>query len=753
MSHDQDGERLSGLLSAVAAQVVLTDPTDVPSLGKLLNSLEELCRADAAGLLEPVSGAVAAAVERLVLGEVSEPDKVLEQVSLGAALMEEMAEGKVKGDKAKRVEALLRQLGAAPPEGVQEAPPEEAAGQEASGQSGAAADEPAAEALDLDLYRGFVAEASEGLEQIEVQVLSLEESPDDREILNAIFRTFHTLKGTSGFLSLSAIHHISHHTENLLGKLRDGELRVTHQVVDFILATVDLVKGLVRGVPERLEAGLSPEAEVDLEAFDRRCAAVENDTPPPQLGEVLVQKGVLSAQDVSEALKVQSAQDKPAKLGEILVQEGKVSAREVSQALREQRQLAADSVSHTVRVDTTKLDNLVDMVGELVITQSQVRQNPQLCVTLDQKLTRDLSQLSRIISDLQRTAMSLRMVPIRQTFQKMIRLVRDLAKKSGKEVELTMQGEETEIDRNMVDEIYEPLVHLVRNSVDHGLEGPEERCAAGKPRCGRVLLRAYHKGGCIIIEINDDGRGLNRDKILAKAIERGMIERGDHLDDHQVWGLIFEAGFSTAEQVSEVSGRGVGMDVVRRAVEKLHGKVDIFSTPGRGSTFSLRLPLTMAIIDGMVVRVGPERYIVPTAAVRESLRLERGAYFTVAGRGEMINIRGNLNTLVRLHQLFHVEAARPDPYEGLIVVVEHEGRQKCLLVDDLVGKQELVIKSLGEALKSLKGVAGGAILGDGRVGLILDVGGLFDLTDSRPALARAPQPQQAEAAAAGVELF
>jgi two-component system chemotaxis sensor kinase CheA len=294
---------------------------------------------------------------------------------------------------------------------------------------------------------------------------------------------------------------------------------------------------------------------------------------------------------------------------------------------------------------------------------------------------------------------------------------------------------------------------MVRNAVDHGLEMPEERAQKGKPRGGRILLRAYHKGGCIIIEISDDGRGLDRERILAKAVEKGLVEGGDHLDDHQVWNLIFEAGFSTAQTVTEVSGRGVGMDVVRRAIEKLHGKVDIYSASGRGSTFALRLPLTMAIIDGMVVRVGPERYIVPTAAVRESLRLERGSYFTVAGRGEMINVRGNLNPLLRLHQLFNVEAARPDPYEGLIVVVENEGRQKCLLVDELVGKQELVIKSLGEAVKSLKGVAGGAILGDGRVGLIIDVGGLFELTDGRSLQPLGRSQPQPEAEAPGVELF
>jgi len=734
VSQEHEGEQLSGAVSALAAQLVLTDPSDIPSMGRLLNSLERVAETDQAGVLRQVCEASRQIAERLVMGEVGDAAAALEQVAAGTALMQEILDGRFKGLKTKemRIEAFLSQVGGRPAE-CQSAP-----GQEGAGAKSQPPDDNA-EAMDLDLYRSFVAEATEGLEQIEVKVLSLEESPDDKELLNAIFRTFHTLKGTSGFLSLEAVNHIAHHTENLLDKMRDSRLRANHQIVDFILDTVDLVKGLIGGILERIEAGKSPEIDVDLEAFSRKLAAVESEPgATPALGEVLVQKGLVSSEDIDAALAQQGSAEQPAKLGEILVHEGKATAKEVTQALREQKQIASEAAARTVRVDTSKLDNLVDMVGELVITQSQVRQNPQLGGALDQKLTRDLSQLSRIISDLQRTAMSLRMVPIRQTFQKMIRLVRDLAKKSDKEVELVMQGDETEIDRNMVDEIYEPLVHMVRNAIDHGLERPEEREAAGKSRCGRVLLRAYHKGGSIIIEISEDGRGLHRERIVAKAIEKGLIDRGDHLDDHEVWNLIFAAGFSTAEKVSEVSGRGVGMDVVRRAVEKLHGKIDIQSTLGQGTIFSMRLPLTMAIIDGMVVKVGPERYIIPTAAVRESLRLERGAYFTVAGRGEMINIRGKLMPLIRLHQLFDVVPRYSDPYTSLIVVVENEGRQKCLMVDELLGKQELVIKSLGEALKSLKGVTGGAILGDGRVGLIMDVGGIFDLTGGGDRLGRPP---------------
>ncbi|RLB02181.1 MAG: chemotaxis protein CheA, partial [Deltaproteobacteria bacterium] len=344
------------------------------------------------------------------------------------------------------------------------------------------------------------------------------------------------------------------------------------------------------------------------------------------------------------------------------------------------------------------------------------------------KLHQDIGQLARITSELQKTAMALRMVPIRQTFQKMIRLVRDLAKKSGKRVQLQMEGEETEIDRNMVEEIYEPLVHMVRNAIDHGIEPPEERRARGKPEEGTVLLRAYHKGGNIVIEISDDGRGLDREKILKRAREQGLVAEGEELSDKEVLHLIFRPGFSTAEEVTDVSGRGVGMDVVKKAVEKLRGRIEVESTPGEGSTFTLRLPLTLAIIDGMVLRVGDERCILPTLSIQEALKPSKEQCFTVTGKGEMIKVRDELLPLVRLHALFGLPDGRP-PWEALVIVAESEGRKKCLLADEVLGKQEVVIKSLGEAFGAVKGVAGGAIMGDGRVGLILDVAGIFKLSE------------------------
>ncbi|MCK5229414.1 MAG: chemotaxis protein CheA, partial [Desulfobulbaceae bacterium] len=389
-----------------------------------------------------------------------------------------------------------------------------------------------------------------------------------------------------------------------------------------------------------------------------------------------------------------------------------------------------NKVTASIKVNVDKLDVLVNAVGELVIMQSLVRQNSLIMGLNNPKLTRDFGQLTRITSELQKTAMAMRMVPIRQTFQKMIRLVRDLSKKSGKQVDLIMEGEETEIDRNMVESIYDPLVHMIRNSVDHGVQTPKEREAVGKPGKGTVWLRAYQKGGNIVIEIEDDGQGLNAKKIREKAILRGLIQESDQVSDYDLNNLIFTAGFSTVDKITDVSGRGVGMDVVKKTVEKLRGKVEIISQSGKGSLFVIRLPLTLAIIDGIVVRVGEERYIIPTTGIRESLRPEEKNLNTVYGRGETLLIRNRLLPIIRLYEIFNVEPTSTDICDAIVVVVETEGYERALMVDELLGKQEVVIKSLGGYMTNISGVAGGTILGDGRVGLILDLPGLTSAGDN-----------------------
>jgi two-component system chemotaxis sensor kinase CheA len=376
-------------------------------------------------------------------------------------------------------------------------------------------------------------------------------------------------------------------------------------------------------------------------------------------------------------------------------------------------------------VDTAKLDLLVDMAGEMVIAESLVRHDPELAALRSARFQRNMAQLTRITQELQKTAMAMRLVPVGALFRRMARLVRDLSRQFGKRVEMVTAGDEIELDRTIVEELADPLMHMVRNALDHGLETPGERRAAGKKETSRVTLSAQHRGGQVLIEIADDGRGLDRARIAAKAIERKLIASAEGLTDSEIFNLVFEPGFSTAAAVTNVSGRGVGMDVVRRHIDKLRGRIEIRSAPGQGATFTLKLPLTLAIIDGLVVRVGAERYIVPLFAVREMFRPKEDTIWTVKQRAEMALVRGALLPVLRLYKHFHVTPATTDPRESVLIVGEVEGGRFCLLVDELIGKQEVVIKSLGETFKNAAGIAGGAILGDGRVGLILDLDRLF----------------------------
>lgn len=390
----------------------------------------------------------------------------------------------------------------------------------------------------------------------------------------------------------------------------------------------------------------------------------------------------------------------------------------------QQKEVPRSPDASSVRVETSKLDHLMDMVGEIVIAQSLIRHNSLFASTTDSRLLGDLAQLTRVTIEVQRATMSMRMVPVGQLFQRIERVIRDLSRKAGKQVVLETSGTDTEIDKTVAEELSDPLLHMVRNSVDHGIEPVAERAAAGKTPEARIKLSAYHQGGQVLIEISDDGRGLNSEKIRAKAEDRGLILPDAQLTEMEIHQLIFEPGFSTADRITDVSGRGVGMDVVRRNVEKLRGRIETQSTLGQGTTFLLKLPLTLAIIDGLVVEVGTERYIIPLAGVREMFRPQPDALFTVEGKDEMLLVRGKLIPLVRLHERLNIPGRASVPSEGLIVVLESENRNFCLLVDDLLGKQEVVIKSLGAAFKDVSGLSGCAVLGDGRVGLILDIDGI-----------------------------
>lgn len=561
-------------------------------------------------------------------------------------------------------------------------------------------------AQDRELMSDFVLESREHLSAIEGRLLELDRDPCDTEALNAAFRGFHTIKGLAGFLELTEIQELAHEVEAVLDRARNAQLRLTSTAVDVILESADSLKRWIDHVEASLEnrPTTAPEPNRALYTRIRDLLADATGTPP----------SVSALAAMATAVEGQPAGPR-APEGAAIGPAAEPTPAPVTKAHE----------TMAVKVDTQKLDYLVDMTGEMVIAETLVRHDPELSAAMNPRLQRNLAQLTRITAEVQKTAMAMRLVPIGPLFRRMARLVRDLARQFGKSVDMVTEGDEIELDRNIVEELADPLMHMVRNAMDHGLETPQERLDRGKrvPAC--LNLRAQHRAGQVVIEIADDGRGLNREKILKIARERGLVVSGEDLADTDVYNLIFQPGFSTAAQVTQVSGRGVGMDVVRRHIEKLRGRIEIHSSPGAGTTFALKLPLTLAIIDGLVVGVGPERYILPLFVVREMFRPRPETLWTVQQKGETALVRGTLLPVLRLHRSFGVAARSEDPLNSVLVVVEVEGRRFCLVVDELIGKQEVVIKGLGDLFKGVNGVAGGAILGDGRVGLILDVDRLY----------------------------
>lgn len=569
---------------------------------------------------------------------------------------------------------------------------------------------------DLELLREFHAESVELLQAIEQGVLVLESNPTDAETIHSIFRAFHTFKGGAGFLHLDAPRNLAHELETVLDLVRRSELRLDSGIINLILAGADALDQFTLAIGAQLQ-GADPGAPIVVPTSDiirRAKAAARGETEPlslpPNPSETEASPAPILPRN--QAIAAPAQRSAPAT-------EGPPSPPPPAAPLREP--LGGDPSGGFVKLDTAKLDSLVDLVGELVVAQSMVVENPEVRAIESSQFVRQLRQLRRITSDLQSTAMSMRMVPVRGAFQKMTRLVRDLASSGDKQVQLLLEGEETELDRNIVEKLGDPLVHMIRNSVDHGIEPPDERVALGKPAQGTIRLSAAHQRGGIVIRIADDGKGLDPQRIRAKALERGLIRADAEMDASEVFSLIFLPGFSTAETVTDLSGRGVGMDVVRRNIESLRGKIEIQSAPGEGATFTILLPLTLAIIDGMLVAVGDDRYIIPTLSIRESFRPQPGMVSTIQGSGEVVSVRGRQTPLLRLGRYLGRPARATDLEDAIVVVVESGEAARGLVVDELLGKQEVVIKSLGQTFQHQNLLAGSAVLGDGSVGLILDV--------------------------------
>ncbi len=586
----------------------------------------------------------------------------------------------------------------------------------------------AIECEDQELLEGFLTETTELLEKLDDDLVTLEKSPADADLLNCIFRSIHTVKGASSFLGFELLVKVTHKTEDVLNRLRKGELFVNPEIMDVILEAVDLVKLLVNDI----KSGEIQERETDstIEKLlpylsENISAPTTLSAPPPKPPPPSPAADDISGPAAEEGACGDAAQPDAAagETSAVAVIGTKVPPPPKAAAAKGE-ELADNS---TVRVDVKRLDDLMNQVGELVLERNRMIQlHTDFQDGLDPAgFTDEFGKLSKrlnfVTSELQMQVLKMRMIPVEKVFKKFPRIVRNLARDLGKEVDLLIFGEETELDRSVVDEIGDPLIHLIRNALDHGLENPEERHAAGKPAKGTVILSAAHEGNHIVISIKDDGRGINPDKVARKAIEKGLIteEQLAAMGGRDILDLIFLPGFSTKEKATDLSGRGVGMDVVRTNIKKLNGIIEIKNELGQGSEFILKLPLTLAIIQSLLVEVESEIYSIPLSAVIETLKVEKNTFHIIGGR-EVLKLRDSVLPLIRLQRLFGCVDASQDRDSCYVVVVGVAEKRVGLIVTRLLGQQEVAIKSLGKFLANLPGIAGSTILGDGSVALIVD---------------------------------
>ncbi len=598
---------------------------------------------------------------------------------------------------------------------------------------------------DSDIVKDFLVESYENLDRLDRDLVGLEKNPHDRDALAGVFRTIHTIKGTCGFLGFPKLEKVAHVGESLLTRLRDGQLTLNPELTTALLGMVDAVRQMLGSIDvsggegerddtkmiatlTRLQQG--PEAPAKSEVAPVPEHTSDAAELSSSIGDILMQRAGVTQAEILLAVEKQKEGD-PRRMGEILVEQGAARPADVVDALRIQQSSRAAATDSTIRVDVALLDKVMNLVGELVLARNQV-----LLFASNTKDTAFLAasqRLNLITTELQEGVMKTRMQPIGNIWGQFPRTVRDVALGCGKEVGIEMEGKGTELDKTIIEAIKDPLTHLVRNSVDHGIELPEDRVKAGKDRIGRLILRAFHEGGQVNIEISDDGAGLNAERIRKKAVERALIttEQAARLTEREIFNLIFLPGFSTAEKVTNVSGRGVGMDVVKTNVEKIGGSVDVQSTLGRGTTVRVKIPLTLAIIPALVVTCGGDRYAIPQVSLLELVRLEADE---VAKGIELVHgapvyrLRGRLLPLVYLNQELKLAAgARPaSERDGAvnIVVLRADERQFGLVVDEINDTEEIVVKPLRKQLKTVKTFAGSSIMGDGKVALILDVLGL-----------------------------
>ncbi|MBQ8609608.1 MAG: response regulator [Campylobacter sp.] len=623
-----------------------------------------------------------------------------------------------------------------------------------------------------EILEDFLVEAFELIEQIDHDLVELESNPEDLELLNRIFRVAHTVKGSSSFLNFDVLTKLTHHMEDVLNKARHGELKITPDIMDVVLESVDMMKALLRSIRER---GNDTDAGVSISDICHRLTAINEGRDPnadedrqaqpqeetqskPQEDSQLEPESTMDQEpevdvnslsdaeveaEIERLLKVRKAEDQARKDKQkqnsqesAATQEPapKVQAPKTSKEQTTPAHSNASAVEQTIRVEVKRLDNLMNLIGELVLGKNRllkiyddVEERYEGEKFLEE-LNQVVSQLSLVTTDIQLAVMKTRMLPIAKVFNKFPRMVRDLSRELGKQIDLEISGEETELDKSIVEEIGDPLVHIIRNSCDHGVEDPKDRLAAGKPEKGIIQLKAYNEGNHIVVEIVDDGKGIDALAVKMKALERGIItEREvDSMSDKEAFSLIFKPGFSMAKQVTNVSGRGVGMDVVKTNIEKLNGIIDIDSEVGKGTIIKLKIPLTLAIIQSLLVGSQEEFYAIPLASVKETVRVPVDNIYTIEGKN-VLRLRDEVLSLVRLSDLFGVKQVFESGDQTYVVVINVADSKLGIIVDSLIGQEEIVIKSLGNYLQNIRGIAGGTIRGDGKVTLIVDVGMIMDM--------------------------
>ena len=585
---------------------------------------------------------------------------------------------------------------------------------------------------DATLVREFLIESEELLQRMDQDMIALESSPKDPELLNRVFRAMHTIKGTSGFLGYEAVVRLSHRAEDVLNTVRRGDVTLGPRVANVLLAARDQIGKMLEDIRQ---GGLK---EYSLEPLLAELQAVQTSSEAPlRLGEILVSQNVLEPTALAGILAEQASSPVSPKLGNLIVEKGLATPAEVGNAMADQQRvadtLAKSSGSQSMRVDVRKLDELVNLIGELVLERNRLVQINRDLVSgrisgeaLDSALGLSTARLSFITEELQVAGLKTRMVPVETVFRRFPRLVRDVAQSLQKEVELVLLGEDTELDKTMVELIGDPLVHLVRNCLDHGLELPDRRVAAGKPRHGTIRMEARQEGDQIVISVSDDGAGIDPERVARKAVEKGLVsaERVGSLSHREILDFIFLPGFSTAEKTSDLSGRGVGMDVVRSNLKKLNGTIDLDSKLGVGTTVLLKLPLTLAILPVLLVRVAEETYALPLRTVLETASIQVGEIHTIEGR-EVLQLRNETVPLLRLAEIIDARLDSRKDAGRRVVVLGIGDKKIALLVDELVGQESTVVKPLGSYLQGCATIAGATISGDGRVRLVLDPAALI----------------------------